>query len=142
MNDVEHLLHEYLKKNGYSVTKARKLVFKAMEQQEPLSIAELINKLRGIVDRASVYRAIALFERIGIVHRLQLGWKYKLELSDAFSYHHHHISCVECHQVYPIREDVTLEAAVKSLAQEYGFSSSAHQVEIQGVCAACQRLKT
>lgn len=140
MSDNHILLAKHLRNSGFSVTKARQLVFDALERQEPQSMSEISNQLRGTIDRASIYRTIALFEKLGIVQRLQLGWKYKIELSDKFSYHHHHISCTNCHQVFPLREDRTLEAAMNSLAREYGFTPVSHQAEIQGLCSQCQQL--
>lgn len=142
MSDNHILLAEHLRNGGYSVTMARQLVFDALEQQEPQTISEITTKLKDKIDRASIYRTVTLFEKLGVIQRLQFGWKYKLELSDKFSYHHHHISCTNCHQVFPLREDRTLEAAMQSLAQEYGFKPSSHQIEIQGLCNRCQQAKS
>lgn len=133
------LLEEKLRENGYSITSARREVFKALESQEPLSMNELVKRVAKSIDRASVYRTITLFEQLGIVQRLQIGWKYKLELTDIYSYHHHHVSCTNCGLVAPLREDKTLEAAMTSLANEYGFTPTSHQIEIQGLCRNCQQ---
>lgn len=138
MTDMYHLFVDKLRQNGYSSTTVRKEVFAALEQEAPQTMNELVAKLKGKVDRASAYRAIALFEKLGVVQRLQIGWKYKLELTDVFNYHHHHISCTNCSLVSPLREDRTLEAAMQALAQEYGFKPSGHQIEIQGLCRNCQ----
>lgn len=81
-----------LKQNGQSVTRARLTVFKALLGQEPMGMTSLAGRTEDI-DRASVYRAVELFERLGIVQRLNTGWKYKLELSDKFNDHHHHLAC-------------------------------------------------
>jgi len=35
----------------------------------------------------------------------QIGWKYKLELSNAFQHHHHHLTCLQCGGVTPLPED-------------------------------------
>ncbi len=126
-----------LKDKGYSVTKVRQTVFNALDGTEPLSMHDLLAKLSK-VDRASVYRTISLFEELGIVRRLQIGWKYKLELTDKFHYHHHHISCTECGAIYPLREDARLEATLENLAHEYGFTAQDHQLEIQGLCNKCR----
>jgi len=131
------LLVKTLKQAGYSVTQTRKTVFAALENQEPLTMQQLTHKLPD-VDRASAYRTVALFERLGILRRLQVGWKYKLELSELFSYHHHHMSCVKCGIIVPVREDKTIETALHTLAHEYGFTLSDHQVEMQGVCTKCR----
>lgn len=138
MRSSFELFEGKLRESGYSITAARREVFKALERQEPMSMNELVKKVASSIDRASVYRTVTLFEQLGIVQRLQIGWKYKLELTDVYSYHHHHISCTNCGVVAPLREDRTLEAAITSLATEYGFTPTSHQIEIQGLCRNCQ----
>jgi len=135
----EDLFYRTLKQNKFSVTGARTLVFEALQDEEPLSMAELQIKLDGMVDRASLYRTVDLFEKLGIVQRLQNGWKYKLELADDFNFHHHHISCKNCGLTLPVREDLTLEASIRTLAMEYGFTEATHQLEIRGLCPRCQK---
>ncbi len=137
MSDVHDLFVEALKKGGYSSTKSRKIIFDVLIDQEPLSMNELVDKVKKRVDRASVYRTIELFEKLGIAHRLQMGWKYKLELTDTFNYHHHHISCTNCGKVIPVHEDTILESSISTLAKEYGFKATNHQIEIQGLCKDC-----
>jgi Fur family ferric uptake transcriptional regulator len=84
-----------------------------------------------------VYRAVDLFERLGVVQRLHTGWKYKLELSDKFTEHHHHLTCVRCGRTVAMNED-ELERLIHRLAGEYDFLPTAHQIEIQGLCATCR----
>jgi len=139
MVEPAELFQKTLKNNGYSLTQPRILVFEALEHEEPLSMAELHKKLDTMIDRASLYRTITLFEKLGIVQRLQIGWKYKIELADDFNFHHHHITCNNCGMTLPVREDITLEASIKNLAQEYGFVNVAHQLEIHGLCPQCQK---
>lgn len=132
------LLADTLQQNGYSVTRTRQRVFGALEHQEPQTMNEIITSLAGVVDRASVYRTIALFEQLGIVQRLQIGWKYKIELSDRFSHHHHHLTCIVCGAIVALREDLLLEANLRGIALDYQYKPVAHQLEIQGVCPKCQ----
>lgn len=89
------------------------------------------------IDRASVYRTVALFEELGIVQRLQIGWKYKLELSDAFSRHHHHMTCLRCGLVISFDETPELEQQLRWVAASNRFKMKSHQLEIQGLCARC-----
>lgn len=138
MTEVNELLMKTLKDHGYSVTSVRTAVFAALSNKEPIEMQELIVILPQ-VDRASIYRTVALFEKLGIVQRLQIGWKYKLELSDTFSYHHHHLTCRECGTVVSLREDPMLEANLQALAGEYGYKDLAHQLEISGLCPTCQK---
>lgn len=132
---------EYLRESDYSVTRARRLVFAALENQEPQSIAELLKNLTSI-DRASVYRTVTLFEKLDIVRRIQIGWKYKLELTEQFNFHHHHLICKNCGTIIPLRENPTIEASILALATEYGFKPIDHQLEIQGYCSTCLQKMT
>lgn len=137
MTDTDVRFAETLKKQGHSLTHARHEVFKALENKEPMTMHDLIKGLPSI-DRASIYRTIALFEKLGIVQRLQIGWKYKLELADTFNYHHHHLSCRRCGSIISLREDSMLEANLNSLAAEYGYRDLSHQLEVTGICKNCQ----
>lgn len=98
---------------------------------------ELAERCHG-VDRASMYRTVALFERLGIVQRLQAGWKYKLELSDTFHEHHHHATCQRCGQVTPLPEDPKLETYLRHLAAAHRLTLQSHQLELSGLCPGCQ----
>ena len=60
-------LKALLKKNGSSLTKPRKTVFDLLLNQKPQSMQVLASRAKGRVDRATVYRTIDLFERLGIV---------------------------------------------------------------------------
>lgn len=126
-----------LKENGLSVTKQRRLVFELLENQEPMSMHELYELSKKYVDRASLYRIIAAYEKLGIVTRVTIGWKYKIELSDKFAEHHHHLTCLQCHEVISINED-ELEAVINQLASGKKFKPVEHQIEIQGYCERCQ----
>ena len=141
MTEPKDLFDQTLRRNRHSLTKTRTLVFEALKGEEPLSMAEMQSKLGNKVDRASLYRTITLFERLSIVQRLQIGWKYKIELADDFSFHHHHITCKNCRLSLPVREDLTLEASIRTLAMEYGFSEVTHQLEIHGLCPRCQNTR-
>lgn len=131
-------LQSILKKHRQSVTGARLAVFSALYGQEPMSMHELVEKVGDEVDRSSTYRAIDLFEKLGIVQRLNTGWKYKIELTDIFNEHHHHLTCASCGKTIALNEE-NLEAVVEGLAHQHGFKVTAHQIEIQGICPECQR---
>lgn len=97
---------------------------------------ELAERASG-VDRASVYRTVALFERLGIVQRLNTGWKYKIELTDKFAEHHHHLTCTHCGRTITMNES-ELEVLISKLAAHHNFAPTSHQIEIQGLCERCQ----
>lgn len=130
-------LKALLKKNGYSLTSTRKTVFDLLYNQEPQSIQELIERATNKADRATVYRAIELFERLGVAHRVNTGWKYKVELSDLFLGHHHHFHCNNCNKTYTLAPNAMLETMIDSTVAKSGFAPRTHQLEVYGICAKC-----
>ncbi|HTE58002.1 MAG TPA: Fur family transcriptional regulator [Verrucomicrobiae bacterium] len=139
MNAELPTLATTLKQQGYSLTKTRQLVFNALTDSDALSMNQLIRKLQHKMDRASVYRTVDLFEKIGIVNRLQIGWKYKLELSEIFAGHHHHASCMQCGKVVAFEESPELENDIHKLAETVGFSLTSHSLELRGLCPTCHQ---
>lgn len=134
------LLKAYLKDRSYSFTGVRRTVFEVFALHDALTMVELIDKVGAAADRASVYRTVQLFEALEIVHRLQIGWKYKLELSDAFISHHHHLTCLNCGKVIPLDEDRALEKELAKLARLNNFEATGHQLEIRGYCSDCKKM--
>lgn len=135
----KELLRKVLKDNGYSLTKPRNVVGELLWGKEPQSMRELTERSSGLIDRASLYRTIDLFEKLGLVRRVYIGWKYKVELSDVFTHHHHHISCLDCGKVVAITEDTEIERLIHQISDRYGFTAPAHQLEVTGYCPDCTK---
>lgn len=141
MTSQKELLTEVLREHGSSNTQQRQQLFELLVGQEPLSMHDLAVKAAPYMDRASVYRIVTLFESIGVIQRVNIGWKYKLELSDIFEEHHHHATCLKCKRIIPINE-TELETFIMSVASAHHFTPTQHQVEIQGYCEACSAANT
>ncbi len=128
---------EILSKSGNFATKQRTELFKYLQANPEITIKKLIKNLPS-QDQATIYRSIKLFEGLGIVNRLQLGWNSKLELSNQFHDHHHHMTCIKCGKVTAWEEDPTIELRIQTVAMKLGFSPRDHQLEIRGLCHTCQ----
>ena len=132
------IFEEYLKSKHVSITAPRKKIYETLlNTSEPISMDQLI-KLCKPLNRVTVYRVIELFERISVVHRIQVGWKYKLELSDLFHQHHHHITCSVCHKIVGVEEPEGFEEIVRILGESKGFIIDNHILELSGKCKNCQ----
>lgn len=125
-----------LKKNKHYITQARLRLFVVLQKHPALSIKKLISQLPKH-DRATVYRNITTFERLGIISRLQMGWNSKIELSDVFQHHHHHFTCVKCARIITLPENALLEAEISKLAKSHSSKPVDHQLEIRGYCKSC-----
>jgi len=131
------LFRSRLKKHGYFNTGPRFRLFTMLQKHGSLSINELISNLPD-QDQATVYRNIKLFDELGIINRLRLGWNSKLELSDIFHHHHHHFTCLSCGKIMVLKEDPALEKQIEQISRKGGFKPTDHQLEIRGYCKACQ----
>jgi Fur family transcriptional regulator, ferric uptake regulator len=141
MHELLPKFHSSLKKAGHSITKSRDQVFLALVDQEPLRMSELVHRLEPTIDRATIYRTVSLLESLGIIEKLIIGWKYKLELSHEYSGHHHHLTCIDCGVVVDIQGDKQTEKMLHSLARMHGFDHESHQLEIRGKCSVCRVTK-
>ena len=133
-------LQKLLQDKGYSITRQRLLVFTTLRAaSEPITITQLTKQLTN-VDKASVYRTVELFEKIGIIHRVWSGFKSKIELSDEFSAHHHHFTCLTCNRTIGL-ESEALENNLKEFETEHNFKLTQHSVELSGYCQSCLATK-
>ncbi len=131
-------LKALLKKKGASLTKPRKTVFDLLLNQKPQSTQVLVERAKDKVDRATVYRTLQLFEKLGIVQRLNIGWKYKYELSDIFQGHHHHFHCTNCGTTFSLEPNSMLETMIDTVAAKSEFAPRGHQLEVYGLCPSCK----
>jgi len=119
------------------MTAARQYVCELLWSHEPQSMRDLTLRSHGVIDRSSLYRTVHLFEQLGLVQRIYIGWKYKIELSDIFTHHHHHISCLGCGKVVAMTEEAEIEQLISQLAARHDFIAQSHQLEVRGYCAVC-----
>lgn len=130
-------LRATLSQQGHKVTVVRERVYTALaEAPRPLSNSQLIHSLDDL-DKVSIYRTIALFESVGIVHRIWNGFKSSIELSDAFSPHHHHFTCTTCGTVMSFKSE-EIEKSLHALEATLHVAIDQHIVELSGTCDNCK----
>lgn len=132
------LFKNTLKKHGLSTTQERKCLFELLDKQhEPIPMKQLVDEARHKINRSTVYRTVDLFEKIGVVSRVYTGWKYRIELSDSFSSHHHHMTCVQCDTIIAFDELPHFHDELKKLEQKHSFTVQSHSFELKGLCKSC-----
>jgi len=138
MSSVKQAFYKTLRQAGYSATKPRTVVFETLlADQRPYSMNELVLKTEKDIDRASLYRTVRLFEGLGIVKRITIGWKYKLELNEQFSSHHHHLHCEVCGKIIDIKEPPQLDPYIRAITSKHHFKALSHSFEVEGICESC-----
>jgi len=127
-----------LQKSGLRNTTARQTVFSVLKKTGAVSTGSLITKTSPTLDRASVYRTLNLFRELGVVQDVVIAGRRKIELTDMFSPHHHHIACETCGKTIAIHDEA-FEHQIERLARSHGFRHTAHSFEVTGHCANCQK---
>lgn len=130
-------LKQTLKEAGSNATKSRQSVFNELQKNGPISIAALTAATKQQTDRATVYRTVELFEKLGIVNRIWHDTAHQVELSEIFTPHHHHAVCQNCGRIVDITSS-ELESAISTLAKHHKFLALNHTVELSGYCSNCQ----
>jgi Fur family transcriptional regulator, ferric uptake regulator len=101
-------------------------------------IADLLRERGSGVGLASIYRALDLLDRLGLVQRFDVGEgvaRYEAALPGGD--HHHHLVCDSCGTVEPF-EDQALEDAIHGLSDKTAFAIAAHDVTLRGECPSCR----
>ena len=100
-------------------------------------IEDLLRERGSTVGLASIYRALELLERLGLVKRIDLGdAAARYEAAAPGGEHHHHIVCDSCGTVERFEDDA-LESAIHALSDRSAFSVATHDVTLHGECPAC-----
>jgi Fur family ferric uptake transcriptional regulator len=101
-------------------------------------ISDLLRERQSSVGLASIYRALELLDRLGLVKRFEVGeGTARYEPAHPDGDHHHHIVCDNCGTVAPF-EDEALEEVIHRLSERVSFNVAEHDVTLHGECPACR----
>lgn len=133
---------ETLAQAGYRSSAAREEVIAAIAELgcsiTAREIADLLRERGSGVGLASIYRALELLDRLGLVKRFDVGEgvaRYEAALPGGD--HHHHLVCDSCGAVEPFEDDA-LEAAIHEIEGRTSFAIAAHDVMLRGECPDCR----
>lgn len=139
MDAIEILQNHHLKK-----TSPRVSIIEALQTSlNPLSEAEVKEKMGACYDRITFYRSAQTLEEAGIIHRIVADntvVKYALNHCEKGHQHatdHVHFYCTKCNALVCLK-------TVKNQTYELpdGFTPSQCDVIIKGMCNNCSNVKT
>lgn len=143
MKSELQVLQEYIRQRGLRRTPERERVLQEIfEIHGHFDVDELYLKLRqkGVkVSKASIYRALPLFIDCGLIREVAFSeghWHYEHIYGHA---DHSHLRCLGCGELLEF-EEPTLTQLEELLAQKYHYRIKGHQLEVHGVCPACQQI--
>ena len=114
------------------------LLFIFSNSPGPISVSDILKKLTSRkvrVDKVTIYRKLALLQKIGIIEEVLLsGEKKYYELARQ---HHHHLVCLSCEQVTDWMPDESILKKEECRLEKKGFQVQYHSLELFGLCKQC-----
>ena len=131
---------EALDRSGHFATEPRRRIAALLaEHGDHFTAAQVVSEAkrrRPAVGRATVFRALELFEQLGLVERLDLPNGNHAYVVCQPS-HHHHVVCTECGRTENVG-DLGLEQVADAVSTRTGFSLDSHRIELYGLCPSCR----
>jgi len=130
-----------LRAQGLRMTPQRRLVLRLLrEQGGHLSADELYQLARQRHPRISlstVYRALELFEELGLVRALHLESEHHRYETAGNGEEHHHMICLGCGRVIEFACSHCPEIH-QDLAEHHNFQITGSRVQLLGYCTDCR----
>jgi Fur family ferric uptake transcriptional regulator len=133
VDTLRRTLHE----RGLRMTPQRQLVLDAVRHlghATPEQVCAEVQRTAPAVNITTIYRALDLLERIGLVRHVHLGHG-----APSYSVHEHehvHLVCHSCGEVHEAPVSLLSELTTR-LRQTSGFRLDAAHVALSGLCARC-----
>lgn len=125
---------------GFRVTPQRQLILDAIcEGSGHTTFDEIFARVQiksDAVNRATVYRTINFLCEQRLVVAADIGEGHTV-YEIAGDTPHHHLVCLNCHQVQQISHDTVKDLFAK-IEREQGFHVETDHLALFGLCAACQ----
>ena len=116
---------DVLRQTGHRSAAAREQVLDALAERDCCAtaqdLADDLHRGGSRVGTASIYRALELLVRLGLVRRLEMGHgTARYEAAHPDGEHHHHLVCDRCGKVTQF-EDPALEDAIDQVAARLDY---------------------
>ena len=131
-----------LKENDLKATFQRISILEVIDRNGHMSVEDIyeeVIKVHPSISLATIYKNIILMvERTVLVEVPITGKKPKYELSKA---DHIHLVCTECGEVEDKMCMETTDRVFHELSEKEHFRLNKRQVNLYGICEACQEVK-
>ena len=128
-----------LRQQGLRLTPQRELILEAVEELGHATADDVQRAVAGQTptpDRATIYRALALLEDLGVIQHVDLPDRSAVYHSKALPAHVH-LACSRCGDVIDA-EPGDFSALALRLDQTYGFDADLDRLVVHGTCRNCR----
>ena len=131
-----------LKRDGQRYTPNRRALVEILrDAKQPQAIPDIL-RAKPELPQSSAYRNLTVLERSHVVRRVVTGEDFAhFELVEDLTEHHHHLVCSNCGRVedveIPSGLEQNMEQALDAVADEAGFRTVSHRLDLVGTCRNC-----
>ncbi|MBF0298085.1 MAG: transcriptional repressor [Oligoflexia bacterium] len=143
--NYQSIFNKILKGRGGRLTEERKILLKTICNMkghfEAEAILKNLNKSGHNISLATIYRNISLLLDGGIIRRASLvhGDPSRMQFECIFEQQHHDdLICTVCKKRVEFNYPA-IEILQEAVAKDYGFVLTGHNLELLGICPACQK---
>lgn len=127
-----------VREGGLRVTTARRLLLEALwDASEPLSAEELVERLEGRSDLASIYRNLEALERLGLIRHVHLGHGPGLYARIGLG-PREYLLCDSCGRHLAV-DPSELDDVRDRIRARFGYQARFGHFPIAGLCPRCAR---
>lgn len=132
---MQSKLLENLKRSGLRITPIRKQLVVLFESStKPLSAADILSKVKA--NKTTIYREI--YALLKTQHLIEVNFGDGIKRYEfSGSNHHHHLICLNCHDVQDISLDERLSKEESLIEKTKKFKVMKHSLEFFGYCHHC-----
>jgi Fur family ferric uptake transcriptional regulator len=142
MNEEFARFQGYLRSHGLKMTRARELVFREILSVPGIhpNADEIRRRLRAKkkeLGLATIYRALNLLVRSGLVTTVDLGESHSHFEPDWNETAHGHLICLSCGRVQEFAQ-AGIREAVQRIGEEKGYRLDKFSLQVFGFCRDCE----
>jgi Fur family ferric uptake transcriptional regulator len=131
-------IEDDLKKNGFSVTRQRRLIISEILRNGPHfdieSLTEEIRRKYSDAGRATVYRTVKILTDAGIIKKQMLGEPHSHY--EVVNREHGHFVCTSCGRIIEL-SCPALENFLSIISKNNKLRIDRHSIELFGICEKC-----
>ena len=141
VSEKKERLKAFLKEKGFKSTRQRDIIAtEFLKIGEHITVEDLyrkINRKHREIGFTTVYRTLKLLAKSGLATERVFADNLTRYESLAAGDHHDHLICLRCGAITEF-ENIKMERLQGRIADEFGFDTVIHRMELYGYCRKCK----
>jgi Fur family ferric uptake transcriptional regulator len=133
-------LKSFLKEKGFKSTRQRDIIAtEFLKIEEHVTAEDLYKKInkKYNIGFTTVYRTLKLLTQSGLATERVFADNLTRYESLSAEDHHDHLICLNCDSITEF-ENLKMERLQERIAEEFGFLTVSHKMELYGYCSKCR----